>query len=1147
MNGRSLRLVRFLCLGLMAVAFCGSVHGLPDPVTEWTIELGNVWGATPTPYPSAAPNSVIVATGGRVTRVDGAGKVTLRVEFGPEEGRGGEIMPPPAELDGDPDEELILTHKVGIVYGFDVTTSTTLWETNLGDSFAQYEFVVAGDVDGDGLDEAVATALSGWVTCLDSDGKVLWRTRVHTVEKSISSELSTPAIGDINNDGQAEIVFGTATQHLIALDSEGRVLWDSFLPPHQMNRTPVLIADLNRDGRAEVFSMSSMLSPGRGLVCVDGTDGELLWTGLKLSKAYLGRKVIPFADGSLGVIACDKGGNIHAHRADGSLAWHTRLSGRGVYWPPAVADVDGDGRQEIVATIRETSLDGKGNNWYVLDADSGKPLGGYPNKENGYPSPATCDIDGDGVLEVLINSSGGHLTAYSFGGPAPKEPVNGGAWYEPPYRATVAQAPTRDTAPPEVALLPDEPLLLRFGNNPIEVRLPRPAGLRQSVELECLQPDGVRRVEVRPAKEGADTVVLTLPVSQAGKYALAVRVLDMKTGSAIDIQDRTVQVLDVLEPIAAARTSAVAELDDARAHFVAEGLEVATRMGQLAGEVSAAFDVLSARVASVSRLNTAELSRLLADADDYMTLLERSRDLRALTRAEAEAGRIPSFAMWQDENPWDNVDPLDELPPAGELLPVSVWAFGDEWEFLCFNIVNLAPIPLSLRIEPGKIEMVPKAEGAPLPKISEAARFFTTVPLPTAGGEEVPDMLPRLGDGQILNVAPGQVRQLWLNVSTHGLPAGQYQLTWPVRTLDARADTRTLAVSLDVSPARCPAKSRFLACYWTGWGAASPLTIPDMNEHLVTIWQGIPLPAAKADDKGQIVGEIDWSTHDAFVKQIKQPEILFYGNSEVPAPEFPEGVTVSDELKLTGQRAYAKRLVAHLAELGFGYKDFMFYPEDEPGLKGEITTYLEHARRNKLIDPNIQNYANPWECTIDMLREMWDVTDVWQPGMEVLQYLGPEAVEVMHRGGKRIATYTPPGGPRTLRPLGFYRSQSWLALHWGIEGGGWYAYQVSDLFTASEPGYGGVHVDELGYVTSRRWEAMRDGIEDFNIVSDLRDLAKQKEDHETLATIDAAVAYVADHVLTGATREAAEYDFSYADFMTHRARIRQEYERLIAK
>jgi hypothetical protein len=88
-------------------------------------------------------------------------------------------------------------------------------------------------------------------------------------------------------------------------------------------------------------------------------------------------------------------------------------------------------------------------------------------------------------------------------------------------------------------------------------------------------------------------------------------------------------------------------------------------------------------------------------------------------------------------------------------------------------------------------------------------------------------------------------------------------------------------------------------------------------------------------------------------------------------------------------------------------------------------------------------------------------------------------------------------------------------------------------------------VDSHGIVPSRRWEAMRDGIEDFNIVSDLRDLAEQKGDRAAQTTIDAAVAFVANRVLTGATREAAEYDFSYAEFMTHRAKIRQEYERLL--
>jgi hypothetical protein len=665
------------------------------------------------------------------------------------------------------------------------------------------------------------------------------------------------------------------------------------------------------------------------------------------------------------------------------------------------------------------------------------------------------------------------------------------------------------------------------------------------VELQSVDPGGVRRVEARPITPGTQAATLMLPVSEAGKYLLAVRLLNLETGKVLGQQQQTLRVKNVLTPIERARTQISEELDEARADFLGRGLGAAIRMEQLRGEVDTSLEMLSARIAAASDLKPAELDRLLADADAYMTQLDRCRALMVLARAEVEAERAPVFAMWQDREPWDNADPLDELPGSSGPVTLNMWAFGNEWESACVNIVNLAPHPLRLRVEPGTIDPLTKSEGLQLPDTASLVRFHTTVPLPSANRELVPDMLPRLGDGQILDLAPGQVKQLWLNISTHTLPAGEYELRWPVRTLDARTDTAQLSIKLDVSPVRCPEKSRYLTCYWS---PATPRTIPDMNEHLVTMWQGIPLPPAKANAQGEIVGEIDWSEHDALVEQLKQPEILFYGNAEVPVPEFPEGLTVTDALKLQGQRAYAERMVAHLSELGFGYEDFMFYPEDEPGLKGEITSFLEHARRNRLIDPKIQNYANPWECTYEMLHEMWEVTDVWQPGMEVLEFLGKEAVDIMHRGGKRIATYTPPGTPRTLRPLGFFRSQPWLSLHWGIEGGGWYTYQLNDLFLTGdlgEPGYGGVHVDSHGIVPSRRWEAMRDGIEDFNIVSDLRDLAEQKGDRAAQTTIDAAVAFVANRVLTGATREAAEYDFSYAEFMTHRAKIRQEYERLL--
>jgi hypothetical protein len=644
-----------------------------------------------------------------------------------------------------------------------------------------------------------------------------------------------------------------------------------------------------------------------------------------------------------------------------------------------------------------------------------------------------------------------------------------------------------------------------------------------------------------------ESITLDLPVARTGTYALTLRLKDLESGITLGEQKQTVRVSNVIREIDKARSDTTAALGVAQGQFLNKGYESASFMAQLIGEANSAFDLLTARIKNVSELSPAGLEELLADSDEYMRLLNRHHKLMALTVAESEAGRNPSFVIWRDQEPWDNAEPLDELPNIGEPLTIDTWAFGNEIESVCANIVNLTPRPMQLRIEPGTLKDTEERKELQLPGLTKIVRFHTTVSLSTGirNPEIIPDMLPRLGEGKIIDIAPGQVRRLWVNLSTHELPTGSYKMSWSLRPLDTVMDKSSLAINLDVSPARCPEKSRFLAGYWRPPGLYGHNLVPDMNEHLVTMWFGLSLPGAKANAQGEIVGELDWTAHDDVLKQIEQPEILFYGNQQVPTPEFPEGVEVTDALKLKAQRAYAKRMVAHHKKLGLGYENFMFYPEDEPGLKGEITHFMKNARQNKLVDPNIQNYANPWGAfTREMLEEMATVTDVWQPGMEVVEFWGQEAVDIMRRGNKRIAMYTPPAGARALRPLGFYRGQSWLALHWGIEGGGWFAYQISDMFFEGM-GYGGVHVDPSDMVTSRRWEAQRDGIEDFNIVSDLRDLANEKGDTLALDVIDEAVAFVSGKVLTGATREASDYDFSYGEFMPFRLKIRAEYERLL--
>jgi hypothetical protein len=82
---------------------------------------------------------------------------------------------------------------------------------------------------------------------------------------------------------------------------------------------------------------------------------------------------------------------------------------------PAVADLDGDGRLEIVVG----SWDGR---MYVWD-DAGRALPGWPRKvgDQIISSSALVDLDGDDRLDIVVGSKDHHLYGWTIEG----EPLPG--------------------------------------------------------------------------------------------------------------------------------------------------------------------------------------------------------------------------------------------------------------------------------------------------------------------------------------------------------------------------------------------------------------------------------------------------------------------------------------------------------------------------------------------------------------------------------------------------------------------------------------------------------------------------------------------------------------------------------------------------
>ena len=178
----------------------------------------------------------------------------------------------------------------------------------------------------------------GFEKPLCSDAPIFTRNWNDILETSPS-----PAIADLDADGKPEIIVPSNDGHIRAYASDGSLLWkykyDSPGEPWIM-ATEVVIGDLSKDGKPEVvlntYSVDHFVST---LTILD-------------SRGRLQRKAL-----------LDKRGSMAA---------------------PTLADVDGDGKIDIVVTLKDVIGGGKGGVqvWTMESAGNAKPL--WPTGRGGY-------------------------------------------------------------------------------------------------------------------------------------------------------------------------------------------------------------------------------------------------------------------------------------------------------------------------------------------------------------------------------------------------------------------------------------------------------------------------------------------------------------------------------------------------------------------------------------------------------------------------------------------------------------------------------------------------------------------------------------------------------------------------------------------
>ena len=183
------------------------------------------------------------------------------------------------------------------------------------------------------------------------------------------------------------------------------IITGNMYVPHQ---TPLVLADVDGDGKPEVIYISSTASDGTGtaIIHVDRIDGTSLpgWPvtlPLAGEDIYDGSPAVADVDGDgrLDVAVVTFHGKIFLYHDNGVLfaGWPvTQGSGNLISNSVSFADVNGDAQLDLVVT----TYDGRVG---VYDL-AGHPLSGWPRTVLGKPSPpAFSDLENDGRIQVTNN------------------------------------------------------------------------------------------------------------------------------------------------------------------------------------------------------------------------------------------------------------------------------------------------------------------------------------------------------------------------------------------------------------------------------------------------------------------------------------------------------------------------------------------------------------------------------------------------------------------------------------------------------------------------------------------------------------------------------------------------------------------------
>ena len=470
----------------------------------------------------------------------------------------------------------------------------------------------------------------------------------------------------------------------------------------------------------------------------------------------------------------------------------------------------------------------------------------------------------------------------------------------------------------------------------------------------------------------------------------------------------------------------------------------------------------------------------------------------------------PAVTVWSPEpSLWAPLGPFDRPPEAPlEALPsVALHAdmMGNEYEAVAFNLSNNREQPI--RVHLSVSDLVGRSG-----RMSSSAVTLREVIFAEASGFRLyADALPEVQDGTV-NIAAGLTKQIWLTLDSAGVAPGTYQGQVLVRP--RRGSPTALPLQVEVYPVIMPEQPSYLTTLFSYFSWAPVIgreeaTARDLTTHYANaevLHHGyIPWPQVD-DNKNPLQPiELDFTKLDEMIAY--RPDVQLW----ILWPGMEFGYWTLGTNRAFGApghaemfKEWARQIRDHMQDRGIGTDRWCFMWQDEPGDESWKKNIVPASRMAKEVDPSILVWEDQ-QVSLELLQETDDCCDIYCPPLDHVQ-ANPDIHQFIlgqeHPGWQYVCASSKEGDPHS-----YYRLHHWHSWDLGFNGAGMWVY-TDDLGTwndyAGGTSYSMIYEGPEGPITSKRWEAWRDGIEDVELLRHVRQIVETTGDDQLRRLLEKA-------------------------------------------